>query len=399
MKKRILVSGGWGYRNLGDDAILISTIKILKRDYPNSDIVITSYNPIDSLKCVKKSILSEVEIIPSIQRIIFGYTLQYIFNTPIVWNTFFKIKYHLWNIFHKNKVEFYYYLIEKHPRILRGILLLFYKKIEKQFKDVDLFIMSGGGYLNESHECNIGHFLEIEWAKKKGIPIYLIGQTIGPFENQRTKILMQRYLPLTNKIIVRDIDSLKELEHLGIKVDEHITPDLAIYDTSIYKGVRSYITIIPFFGIQNRINEIIEVIEELVKTTGKKVLITISQQWTIPQKYAETIYKELEKRNIDATYKIPKNVMELQDLLCKSNIVLSQNLHGLIMSYRVGTKIISLNDKRKFQTFISQTFENGKCFNIESFNKEELLNYCMNIINDRIINKDRNNIIKQISLK
>lgn len=47
-KKKIILSGGWGYGNLGDDAILLSSYNLIKNRFPNSDIIILSYNTRES---------------------------------------------------------------------------------------------------------------------------------------------------------------------------------------------------------------------------------------------------------------------------------------------------------------------------------------------------------------
>lgn len=68
------------------------------------------------------------------------------------------------------------------------------------------------------------------------------------------------------------------------------------------------------------------------------------------------------------------------------------------MSYRAGAKIISLNGRRKFQTFVKQVSKDGQCFNIEDFNKNKLQDYCKDMINNKITMNDMSSIIKQITL-
>ncbi len=395
MIEKILISGGWGYRNLGDDAILIATIKLLRKEYPNAHIVVTSYSPEDT-----KGILymNNISVVPSIQRIMYGYTMQYGFNASEVWSTFFLLKIHIWRFFHGCKEKIDYALLEKCPSVLKMIISLLYPSIKYHFDGIDLFLMSGGGYLNESHECNISHIIEIVLAKEFGVPIWLIGQTIGPFESERTMRLMSRYLSLADRIVVRDVESKNELEKLGVKVEDKIMPDLAISDVYAPSSDRQYITIIPFFGIKQRMEDIADVVANIAKETGKRVLVTVSQQWTLPEKYAKELTGKLKLKGINVTFVRPANVMELQRLLGASEIVLSQNLHGLIMSYRAGAKIISLNGRRKFQTFVKQVSKDGQCFNIEDFNKNKLQDYCKDMINNKITMNDMSSIIKQITL-
>ena len=51
---KIILSGGWGYGNLGDDAILYSSIKLLRDKFPDSTIVVLSYNIPETESIIKE---------------------------------------------------------------------------------------------------------------------------------------------------------------------------------------------------------------------------------------------------------------------------------------------------------------------------------------------------------
>ena len=57
---------------------------------------------------------------------------------------------------------------------------------------------------------------------------------------------------------------------------------------------------------------------------------------------------------MDVVLQIPQNTLELQKILGESKLVISQNLHGLILAYRAGVSVICLNKQRKFITFMEQ---------------------------------------------
>lgn len=61
---RIILSGGWGFGNLGDDAILLASIKILKWKYPLSNIVVLTNNVKETEQILLDQ--SEIEIEESI---------------------------------------------------------------------------------------------------------------------------------------------------------------------------------------------------------------------------------------------------------------------------------------------------------------------------------------------
>lgn len=50
---KIVLSGGWGYGNLGDEAILRATVRILNKIYVNPQITVLSFNPNLSYETLK----------------------------------------------------------------------------------------------------------------------------------------------------------------------------------------------------------------------------------------------------------------------------------------------------------------------------------------------------------
>lgn len=67
MINNILLSGGWGYGNIGDDAILMASLQLLQKRYHEATITITSYNP----EYTRKVVSDGYEVIPSVHRTIF----------------------------------------------------------------------------------------------------------------------------------------------------------------------------------------------------------------------------------------------------------------------------------------------------------------------------------------
>ena len=65
----ILISGGWGYGNLGDDAILLSTIKLTRSKFPNAKLHIFSYSPNETKDIILDS---NCELHSSVHRLLFG---------------------------------------------------------------------------------------------------------------------------------------------------------------------------------------------------------------------------------------------------------------------------------------------------------------------------------------
>lgn len=69
-QKAIILSGGWGYGNLGDDAILQSSVKMLRHRFGDKPIVILSFDVEESKEVVPKS--ESISYMPSLHGELFG---------------------------------------------------------------------------------------------------------------------------------------------------------------------------------------------------------------------------------------------------------------------------------------------------------------------------------------
>lgn len=105
------------------------------------------------------------------------------------------------------------------------------------------------------------------------------------------------------------------------------------------------------------------------------------------------IKKECLSQNCPCEIIIPKTLKEAQEVLAQSSICISQNLHGLILAYRAGTPIISLNDKRKFKAFMTQIKRLNLLESISNISKERLLSLIKKAL------KEKNDKSSNISLR
>lgn len=184
---KILVSGGWGYKNLGDDAILQATIKLIRQKFANAELVVASYDPVESKNKFSEK---DIVVIPSVYRILFGNDFEKNYYTGCVmrekslWNRIYdKLLPYLTDFKNDALIVFLYYFNFLFIKILKRL----YGNIYESFYNVDLLIMAGGGYFNSWQESLLSRYLEIEIAKLNGAKVVLIGQTIGPF----TKMIYQ----------------------------------------------------------------------------------------------------------------------------------------------------------------------------------------------------------------
>lgn len=164
MKYRVAISGSYGGFNLGDEAILSGMIQELQAN-PNHhvDIVVFSLNPKDTEK------RHRVRAVP-IREI------------------------------HKDEV---------------------FKELEK----LDLFILGGGGILFDGV---VDIFLrDVIWAQEVGIPVMVYAISVGPLKNADSKQLVVQVLNNAGIITVRESESKRILNDLGITQPIEVTADPA----------------------------------------------------------------------------------------------------------------------------------------------------------------------------
>lgn len=369
---KIILSGGWGYGNLGDDAIMLSSVKQLYNNhFQEVTISIVTNSPIETSQVL--NIELKVEIIKSFyadlfedirQKHSFGLKskAKEMFKQRIT-NRIFDEEKKIALDFLKSPDEF----IRRHNSVI--------KPFENLCKSSDVYIMSGGGYLNDWVEMGIVKYIESYVASKNGLKCYMVGQTIGPFRFKYSFDLVKSVCHLMKKIYYRDTESVKDGRRMNIPCK--LMPDIALSENARFEK-KNQIVIIPFDNkIITNANVIVANLKEIVDDKAK-IIVSVSQLWQVPINIALHLYSLLVLNGITAELRIPRNAIELQRILGESKLVISQNLHGLILAYRSYTPIVSLNSGRKFASFMDMIgkpnliIEPNEIHDKELYNKAEL---------------------------
>lgn len=390
---KILLSGGWGYQNIGDDAILLETLSFLS-DNNISDIKILSYD-VEATKTCLKSYNINLNIYQSLHRILYGshFEEHYIGKSTSCWNKLpiIKRKIHYWN----------------NQKIANNILSDKYIKrlaqqndIKAAYSDRNTLLLAGGGYLDFWIESLFAKYTEIRLAEYFGLKICIMGPTFGPFEQYFNSHKLAQYIVSKSTwISVRDYESADEVKNLGYTKPIFITPDFALNNIKEFtSNKKNQLVFIPFINIENKEKIIAAALSEIHHESGTKILILLSQLWKEPLSNAVLIKNECILQNCPCEIIIPKDLKEAQETLAQSSICISQNLHGLILAYRAGTPIISLNDKRKFKTFMAQIGKLNLLEPISNISKESLLSLIKKA-QEEGCDKDSNVSIKQMITK
>lgn len=350
--KRIILSGGWGYGNLGDDAILWASYSLIKQKYPNSNITILSYNIKESCNVIPEG--SDVDYQESLHVSMFGFKPHTLklgegfiseLTKPI------KTAYNR-HVYKRIQDSLLRRKVLKNPDTFASKYNTQFDNFHKLCKTADIYVMSGGGYLSNWAEMVISKYYEVDIAKKHDLDIYIIGQTIGPYKYKTARLLAQRILQNVDCSFFRDAESIRDAKQLGAKCLGHVIPDLVL-STERTAAKKDYIVFIPFLSDLTKNKE--KIVQNIAAVSEKhkcSVCITVSQLWPYGMQIGLSIYLELLARNIDARFVVPHDFHELSDILASAQMTFSQNLHGLILSYCAHTPVASLNSRRKFISFM-----------------------------------------------
>lgn len=161
---RIGISGSYGGLNLGDEAILEGILSELRRSMP-ADVTVFSRNPADT---------SET-----------------------------------------HRVEH-----------VVGARALTRREIVPEIKELDLFVLGGGGILYD-HEAAV-YLREVFLAHELGVPVVVYGISAGPLTTTAARRAVRDALNACALITVRDREGLRLLEDVGVTSEIILTADPAL---------------------------------------------------------------------------------------------------------------------------------------------------------------------------
>lgn len=154
---RLLISGYYGFDNLGDEAILAALLQELRERHPDWTPVVLSHKPSD---------------------------------TEATYDV---------------------------PAVARDSLLCLWEEMGR----ADLLISGGGGLLqNVTSQLSLLYYLGIlELALRRGTPYVVLGQGLGPFFGPGVLRLVRRYLRRAQAVVLRDADSVRLAREMGLPAE------------------------------------------------------------------------------------------------------------------------------------------------------------------------------------
>ncbi|MGL6174203.1 MAG: polysaccharide pyruvyl transferase CsaB [Cellulosilyticaceae bacterium] len=298
-KNTIVISGYYGFDNIGDEAVLQSIIGALRQEMENVKIIVLSNTP------QKTKALYGVEVV------------------------------NRWKI----------------------------KEVINAIKQSDLLISGGGSLLQDvTSNKTIPYYLGIikiaQFLKK---PVVLYSQGVGPVNNSLNRKLIKMICSKVNHIFVREIGSKKLLEEIQVKapITVAIDPVLGIKCKEVAKenigaklaeGKNIGVYIRPWKNIDTIATELAPALEHLTKQD--------CNVYMVPMYYSEDLEAAklvVQKMNskihlIDRELTIDEAVAYTANFDC----IIGMRLHSLIMAGAVGTPMLALSYDPKVEGFMKE---------------------------------------------
>lgn len=361
--KKIYVIGGWGYGNIGDEAILEGLLAGIKSVHKDAQITVSSYNPVFTEEFHEEVFGNDIRVVTSLHRLCRIRNIQ--------------------DILFVAKCMYYF------------IMLLLFSKYNIKDKrlgnliDSDLVIFGGGGYFNTLwKEQFIIKIVEILFATSSNAKVVIAGQTAGPFYGKYKTGLLKRALKRLDKIMVRDTTSIDVLNSLGFE-DISLGADnaLLIEKANCIKGdyiavtIQEYRGYISKNGLENKLlteEEYLTKMKNLVQELSGFIKVKIIPSSLGDSDVARTIYNSV-KGNCEY---IDTNVLtysEFISVLQGSKLCLSTNMHPLIISSVNYVPVVGLSPWYKVDDFLSTLGCKEYCFRVDDFHNETVVNLVKNI--------------------
>jgi len=297
----IMLSGYYGYKNSGDDALLDAVIKSLRREKEDLSIIVLSKNPQETMNDV--------------------------------------------GAFSIHRLNFF--------------------KLMRYMKRTRLIVYGGGSHMQDitSTRSLVYYTFLIHLAKYMGLRIMLYGNGIGPITKQRNALKAKKALEACDYISLRDPESLNFVRSIGVKnknVTVSIDPvfSLSTDDIKPEKPLDFYfvVSLRPWHLSEvGFVDKIAEAINYTSTKYGLKALL-------IPMHTMDLgILKEVAKKL--NSFELIEEVFDYKIIMAKikrAEFAMCMRLHGLIYAAAVHVPIIGLVYDPKVANFISYINANTK---------------------------------------
>lgn len=300
---RVLISGYYGFANAGDEAMLTAIIGTLRKNKPNTEIVVISGRPYETTKW---------HGVKSISR-------------------------------------------------LNGLAIIC------ELLKTDLLISGGGSLLQDvTSKRSLYYYLSIIIMAKLFLKkVILYGHGIGPINAALARKVTKYVCNCVDKITVRDTGSKEELEALGVKQKIIVTSDPVFAINPVCKeigrkildkyGVHNKsvigVSIRKWRGLSNHQNVLAKVCDEIIDKYGVEIVF-VPLQYPEDVLACEEITSKMENKIQAIVMKECYTTTEFMSIVGNFDLLLGVRLHALIFAAVMGVPVIGLSYDPKIDRFL-----------------------------------------------
>ena len=293
---KIVISGYYGFDNVGDEAILLSMIQAFRLYDPSIEIIVLSNNP--------KNTKMEFDV-EAVNR---------------------------WNV----------------------------REIARALKGADGLISGGGSLLQDETGMNsvIYYTGIIKLAEFMKVPVFIYAQGMGPFKRRVCKLLVKQALKKA-QITVRDFYSMELLRNIGIHKEMKIVPDpvLGLQFNKSKEG--AWLGSLPFSSRFVAVSvrewpsaykykqEIAHTLDMLVEKGIKVVFIPMHGEYDYQTSFE--VSKLMKQKSMIAPHQM--SIEEKISLIAQSDALIGMRLHAIIFSALTYTPFVALSYDPKIDAF------------------------------------------------
>ena len=307
----VLISGYYGYKNIGDDSLLKAIVQNLREEKPDVSITVLSKKPSET---------SEIYNVKSIHR---------------------------YNVF----------------------------KIISLLKRTRLLISGGGSLLQDvtSTQSYKYYSFVIKKAIRHGAKVMVYANGIGPLNVKKNREDCRKLLERVDKITLRDDLSFEELKNIGVKNEITVSADPAFSlkpSPAEHKENKPYfvVSVRKWKKLPEDFSDKVAAICKTIKDKYNICPVFVPMQSWMD----DEICKETAAKCGGVVSEPFKNVETLIGYIENSKFVLGMRLHVLIYALSVNVPVVALSYDPKVDAIIEK-WNCSKAFDIENINVEAVL--------------------------
>lgn len=281
-------------------------------------------------------------------------------------------------------------------------------KIFREMRSMDVLVSGGGSLLQDvTSKRSIAYYLGLIWLAKKIFrkKVMIYSQGIGPVTQKYNRLLVERILNSVDIINVRDEKSKQELMEIGVRKEIVVTTDtvFSIPGPSLERGRQILWKIDrkkdrPYVGISVRYwkdcsekvrRETVKFCERLVRESGSRPVL-------IPFHFHQDLrlMKEIQRslpEDIREEVLMMEQYLYVDDylsLIGNMEIMAAMRLHGLIFASLMQVCPIGISYDPKIESFMSIMGER-EVMKVEEMDGDRLFDQVVDTLQEMQENKER----------